>query len=327
MNFEDERYIRVYTRKTVTAKLIGWEGRTVLWHLMSEVDRAGVFDLGGEEPAEAIAAVADILIDVARVGMQRLLSRGVVERHGDALLIPRFIEAQEAKQSDKQRQRESRERRRDVTRRDSMLSHGVTDSHESEQSVTTGHTVSQPVTPYCAVPSRTEEPPVVPPSGGPQPSEPNQASKPRGKGGRRKTPGTPAPETLEPTQTELKLAAKNHVDLTEEIPKMLDFHRAKGTLMSDWLAGLRTWIRNAPTFRRDGKPPGREQHEQTRLPTNYKLFPVVAGPIGRRVLDPPKRKPLELKPLDLPPAQTPPDQAERERWEREFRSELEGKAS
>jgi len=123
------------------------------------------------------------------------------------------------------------------------------------------------------------------------------------------------------------------VDLALEIPKMLDFHRAKGTLMSDWLAGLRTWIRNAPGFRREGKPPGFKQHEETRPPSNYKLFPVVrdvATGVGRRVPGKPPTQPAltaeELEAQlakasgsDVEPA--PQSPAERERWEKEFRAE------
>ena len=82
--------------------------------------------------------------------------------------------------------------------------------------------------------------PVAPLVGGTPPS----SAKPR------KKSRTPAPEALAPTDTELKLAREFGVNLATEIPRMLDFHRAKGTLMSDWLAGLRTWIRNAPEFKR-----------------------------------------------------------------------------
>lgn len=35
----------------------------------------------------------------------------------------------------------------------------------------------------------------------------------------------------------------------------LDFHRARGSLMADWPATCRTWIRNAPVFRKGAPPP------------------------------------------------------------------------
>jgi len=160
MNFEDEPYVRLYKRRTLTIKLLGWEGRLVFWALLLEVDRAGVLDLGSSSPAEAIAALSDIPIEVAEIGMARALKQGVVEQRGDALFVPRFMEAQEAKQSDKARQRESRGRRAalmrcsegairaaatdgdsplSVTNRDHIQSQNVTDCHDRSHAVTRGH--------------------------------------------------------------------------------------------------------------------------------------------------------------------------------------------
>jgi hypothetical protein len=156
VNFEDERYVRVYTRKTVTMKLLGWEGRMCLHALLLEVDRAGVLELEGMDPAEALAAMADLPIEHARVGMARLIERGVVTVRDGILLLPRFIEAQEAKQTDAQRQRESRANRAarlrisehaarvvppDVTNRDHKRSHDVTSGHTESHAVTVGHSV------------------------------------------------------------------------------------------------------------------------------------------------------------------------------------------
>ena len=131
MNYEDEPYVRKYTRKTVTHKLLGWEGRAVLDALLGEVDRAGVLDLSGLEPALAVSALTDIPEDIVSVGLQKLMKHGVLELHTDALVWPKFVEGQTAKKSDKVRQRESRERRRDQAR---------------SQIVTLGHEMSQPVT-------------------------------------------------------------------------------------------------------------------------------------------------------------------------------------
>jgi hypothetical protein len=180
LNFEDERYVRVYTRKTVTTKLLGWDGRMCLHALLLEVDRAGVLDLEGLDPAEALAALADLPLQHARTGMAKLLERKVVVVTDGVLFVPNFIRAQEAKQSDAQRQRESRARRaaalraaempgvpaelvavavtvletssQPVTIRDAE-SLPVTERHDRSQPVTVGHSSS-------AVPSRTK--PAVP---------------------------------------------------------------------------------------------------------------------------------------------------------------------
>jgi hypothetical protein len=176
VNFEDERYVRVYTRKTVTSKLLGWEGRMCLHALLLEVDRAGVLDLDGMDPADALAALSDIPVELARVGMGRMLERGVVQVAHGRLYVPRFIEAQETRQSDAQRQRESRGRRaaelrssegavramaEPVTIRDDLGSQNVTDCHTQSPAVTVGHSV------LClAVPSSAErETPVSPRAG------------------------------------------------------------------------------------------------------------------------------------------------------------------
>jgi hypothetical protein len=54
VNFEDEEYVRVYTKKTITFRRLGYEGRTVLWHLMLEADRGGVVELGEGDEVEAV---------------------------------------------------------------------------------------------------------------------------------------------------------------------------------------------------------------------------------------------------------------------------------
>lgn len=165
MNFEDEPYVRVYKRKTITTKLIGWEGRMVLRSLLLEVDRAGALELEGMDPAEALAALDEMPIEFVRVGMARLIERGVVTIRDGVLFIPRFLEAQEARQSDAQRQRESRGKRAaalrarefavqeagkvdaenptegelNVTNRDVMQSRTVTNSHAESHDVTSCH--------------------------------------------------------------------------------------------------------------------------------------------------------------------------------------------
>lgn len=182
MNYEDEKYVRVYTRKTLTFKLIGWEGRAVLWHLMLEVDRAGVLDLNGEDPVDAVVAMTDVPVEVTRVGLGRLLARGVVSRVGDVLLIPNFLEAQEAKQTDAHRQRESREKRRDLAMREEVLN--VTNRDTGERKPVTD--VTEPVKTVTlsltslAVPAELTDPHKPPTGGETAPSgesrEPNPAA-------------------------------------------------------------------------------------------------------------------------------------------------------
>lgn len=116
MDWSNERYVRVYTRDTTTWKLMDWRAHTVLLHLFRKVDRAGVLDVG-DDGVLGLAAVLELPIEIVESGIAQLCaSRGAqptVIATGSAFVLPRFIEAQEAPQSDVQRQRELRARRRD----------------------------------------------------------------------------------------------------------------------------------------------------------------------------------------------------------------------
>jgi hypothetical protein len=141
VNFEDEQYVRLYTRKTITSKRLGWEGRTVLWHLMCEADRAGIILVGDGPLDEALGVLlVDLPEDVIKAAIPRLESQGVTKRHGNKLLLVRFQEAQEAKRSDKVRAKECRDRRRAeiVTSRDE----GDTQRDDGSRSVTGRHETS-----------------------------------------------------------------------------------------------------------------------------------------------------------------------------------------
>lgn len=116
MRFEDERYVRLYTRDTTTWLMLRWEGQTVFALLMRKLDRTGVFDLGGSAPIDAVSAVLQVPEDIVRIGLERLLARGVIEHREDCLICPKFIEAQEASMTPNARAKESRLRRRDMLR-------------------------------------------------------------------------------------------------------------------------------------------------------------------------------------------------------------------
>lgn len=57
---------------------------------------------------------------------------------------------------------------------------------------------------------------------------------------------------------DLKLfASERGVDHEDEAPKFRDYHMAHGTLMADWNAAWRTWVRNTASWslRKAAKPP------------------------------------------------------------------------
>lgn len=116
MNFEDERYVRLYTRDTTTWTFLRWEGQAVFALLLRKVDRVGVFDLSGTDPVEGVTAMLGMPEEIVRAGLERLLKHKVLEHGRDCLIVPRFLEAQEASMSPNARQKESRLRRRDEIR-------------------------------------------------------------------------------------------------------------------------------------------------------------------------------------------------------------------
>lgn len=130
MNFEDEEYVRVYKRKTRTVKRIGWQGRTVLWHMLIEADSAGAIEIGDDDEVEVIADLTELPEEVVRAGLAALASRGVTERHGSCLLIVRHVEAQNARRSDRLRAKEYRARK---TAEAKQASRSVMEHHESSR--------------------------------------------------------------------------------------------------------------------------------------------------------------------------------------------------
>lgn len=131
MNFEDEHYVRVYTKDSKTWMRWGWEGQTVFMHLMRRLDKAGVLD-DIEDPVPDVALITGLPEEVVAKGLPRLLDSGTLQHANRLLVAPRYIEGQTSKRSDAVRAKESRERRRQTA----MLSQIVTDRHESEQPVT-----------------------------------------------------------------------------------------------------------------------------------------------------------------------------------------------
>lgn len=120
MRWEDERYVRIYTRDTPSWMLLSWDAQALFLQLLRKCDRAGIVDLG-RHGARAIAVLVgrpQLWEPQLRAALEELIAECCVlcDDAGEHLVIPGFIEAQETMQSDRLRQRESRERRRDLIR-------------------------------------------------------------------------------------------------------------------------------------------------------------------------------------------------------------------
>lgn len=157
MNFEDEPYARVYTRDTVTWKMLGWEGQTVLLHMLRDkFDRSGVLDLECHDPSQAVTAITGLPISVTEPGLKRLLETKTWVLSNTKLVWPNYVEAQTCKRSDKARQQESRKNRN----KDALVHNGHDVSRavtKPRKIVTKRHDPSHGVTPSRAEPSSTEQ--------------------------------------------------------------------------------------------------------------------------------------------------------------------------
>jgi hypothetical protein len=133
VDWSNERYVRIYTRNTADLLAVGWEGRLVWYELLRHSDRAGVIDTGGD--VDCLPEMLRVPHDVFAVGFDRILKRPhpMVEVHATAVVIPNFEDAQEARQSDAHRAKESRERRKQRARLKTL---GVTERTETSQNVT-----------------------------------------------------------------------------------------------------------------------------------------------------------------------------------------------
>lgn len=156
MDFANERYVRLYVRETTTWLRLGWEGQAILPQVLRFVDRSGVLDVEDLEPGEAIhLRMPHWPREIVSAGVARMIELGIIEHRGDSIVWPKYLEAQETAQSDAQRAREARARRRD-TKRDPSVTNSDASITNCDENVTRGHAASHAVTPsvpYRAVPS------------------------------------------------------------------------------------------------------------------------------------------------------------------------------
>lgn len=62
------------------------------------------------------------------------------------------------------------------------------------------------------------------------------------------------PDDWKPNDGHRELAGKSGLSVTDEIDKFTDYHKAKGSIMKDWDAAFRTWLRNAEKFKQKDQP-------------------------------------------------------------------------
>lgn len=111
MRWEDERYVRVYTRDTLTWLALSWEARALFVFILRKVDRAGLLELGAHG-ARGLAGLVGMPVGIVE-GCLAELTQGAeppVELRGTTIVVPHYVEAQEATASDKARAEKYRAR-------------------------------------------------------------------------------------------------------------------------------------------------------------------------------------------------------------------------
>ena len=164
MDWANEHYVRVYTRDTTNWKRLRWSGQCVLVAILRKLDAAGVMDIEDMEPWEAVELHCGAPQDQAKEGMAACLRLGALIHQGTRLISPKFEDAQWANKSDKQRQKESRARRRaqpvaSVPPAPKSVTPGDNGVTPRDEPVTAGHTPSQAVTPPPVLPVLPVQPP------------------------------------------------------------------------------------------------------------------------------------------------------------------------
>lgn len=160
MDWENERYVRLYVRDTDDWLALTWQARAMFPLMLRKVDRSGI--LHTRRGVVGIAAQTGLPLDVCEAGLPDLLRDGSVTKCDAGYLFPNYLAAQEARQSDKQRAKEARARRRDLaiieSQNGTAASQDVTresqDVTEPSHGVTRRH--SSRAVPSHAVPSHAE---------------------------------------------------------------------------------------------------------------------------------------------------------------------------
>jgi len=153
MRFEDEHYVKLYTRDTPTWKAMSWQAKALWPLLMRRLDTVGSMDCGELGRVETVSVMTDLPGEVVEPGLKDLERVKVVTwRRGDVLLAPKFIEAQEARKTEKLRKAEERQKARAV-----LAAQGSGIINDVSEVVRTRPGASESVTP-CHPPSSSPSP-------------------------------------------------------------------------------------------------------------------------------------------------------------------------
>ena len=144
MNWSDERYVKLYVRKTATWITWPWEARAVFPSLLREADGAGLIDVGTRDPIRTLSVMISMPLEVVQPAVAAMLETETLELTERGFLISRYIEAQEATKTDSRRKQDQRERQRAQARKTTKPD--VTRGHEVSRAVPLQPSPAQPTT-------------------------------------------------------------------------------------------------------------------------------------------------------------------------------------
>jgi hypothetical protein len=140
LDFSDEHYVKLFTRKTPTRQLWPWQARALHPNLLMALNKAGVMDVGRHDPVRSVAVMVDLPSEVVGPGLEAMLADGTVELADGKLVMPKFLDAQESRKTKAATAREYREKKRDEARANStgLLTSTVTKRDQPRPTVTNG---------------------------------------------------------------------------------------------------------------------------------------------------------------------------------------------
>ena len=140
MDWQNERWIKFYTRDTYTWRRWPWQARCVFALLLRVVDRSGLLDVGDDDPAVALPVLLDLPGEIVGAGWPAISASGTAIHDGKRIVIPNFAAAQAAVTSPAERKRRQRERETAQPRPD--RSRAVTPEHAESRADTRAHAAS-----------------------------------------------------------------------------------------------------------------------------------------------------------------------------------------
>lgn len=142
MNWSEEKYRKIYIRKTATRLIWPWQARAALGEFLCVADEVGLLDVGTKDPIGTLAVLAMLPKEVVQPAVDAMLDTGFLERVPRGFLITKFVEAQEATKTPAAKKRDQRDRDRAKSRE--TTEPPVTGSHRESPDVPLQPSLAQP---------------------------------------------------------------------------------------------------------------------------------------------------------------------------------------